>query len=110
MRRKISKKPLVLQPPAGFRTARPDGAVVLSDGALMAPSAVGLYRLDGAHTHLLPRFVAQGWHAPRPELPISKLESAGRAPLLNIKEILDLANSEGIGLKVEYDRLLLSSA
>jgi hypothetical protein len=33
MRRKISKKPLVLQPPAGFRTARPDGAVVLSDGA-----------------------------------------------------------------------------
>jgi hypothetical protein len=79
MRRKISKKPLVLQPPAGFRTGRSDGVVVLSDGALIAPDAGGLYRLDSAHTHLLASFVAQGWHAPRPELPISELEPSGSA-------------------------------
>jgi hypothetical protein len=107
MRRKISKRPLVLQPPAGFRTPRPDDVVVLSDGALMTPDASGLYRLDSAHAHLLSSFVGQGWHAPRPELPMSELEHTRRAPPLNAKEILDLARHERIVLKTEDGRLLM---
>jgi len=97
----------VLQPPAGFRTSRADGVVVLSDGALMTPDASGLYRLDSAHLHLLPSFVGQGWHAPRPELPISELEHTRGAPPLNTKEILDLATRERIVLKTEDGRLLM---
>jgi hypothetical protein len=108
MLRKISKRPLVLQPPAGFRTSRSDGAVVLSDGALMTSDASGLYRLDSAHAHLLSSFVGQGWHAPRPELPpMSELEHMRRAPPPNTKEILDLARRERIVLKTADGRLLM---
>ena len=73
----------------------------------MAPDARGLYRLDDAHAHLLARFVAQGWHAPRPELPISKFDLSGHKQILSANEILDLAHSEGIALKVEDGRLLM---
>ena len=74
---------------------------------LWHPDARGLYRLDDAHAHLLARFVAQGWHAPRPELPISELERSGYKQILNTDEILDLAHSERIALKVEDGRLLM---
>jgi hypothetical protein len=107
MRRKISKRPLLLQPPAGFHTPRSDGVVVLSDGELMNPDASGLYRLDSAHAHLLPTLVGQGWHAPCPELPMSELEHFRPAPPLNTKEILDLARRERIALKTEDRRLLM---
>ena len=73
----------------------------------MPPDASGLYRLDSAHAHLLSSFVVrQGWHAPRPELPMSELEHTRRAPPLNPKEILDLARRERIVLKTEDGRLL----
>src|SRR6266436_5954862 len=91
MRKANSKGSLVLQPPAGFRTYRSDGVVTLSDGVLMAPDSRGLYRLDEAHVHLLARFVAQGWHAPRPEMPMSELERSGHKQILNADEILELA-------------------
>jgi hypothetical protein len=107
MRRAIFKGPLVVQPPAGFRTSRSDGVVTLSDGALMAPDSRGPYRLDDAHGHLLARFVAQGWHAPRPEMPMSELERSGHKQILNTDEILDLAHRERIALKVEDGRLLM---
>lgn len=107
MRPKISKKPLVLQPPAGFCTSRSDGVVVSSDGALMTPDPGGLYRLNSARVHLLPSFVGQGWRAPRPGLPMSELKHARRAPTLSTKEILDMAGSERIVLKVADGRLLM---
>jgi len=107
MRRKISKRPLVLQPPAGFRACRSDGVVALSDSAFMIPDAGGLYRLDSAHLHLLPSFVAQGWHAPRPELPMSESEHTLGARPLGTKEILDLARRERVVLKAEDGRLLM---
>jgi hypothetical protein len=73
----------------------------------MAPDSRGLYRLDDAHVHLLARFVAQGWHAPRPELPMSELERSGHKQILDADEILDLAHSERIALKVADGRLLM---
>jgi len=73
----------------------------------MAPDSRGLYRLDAAHEHLLARFVAQGWHAPRPELSMSKLECFADEQILDTNEILDLAHSERIALKVADGRLLM---
>jgi hypothetical protein len=107
MRRKNSARSLVLQPPAGFRPSRVDGVIILSDGASMCPNSEGLYHLDHAHVHLLPNFVAQGWHAPRPEVAMSEW---GRAQTLNVIEILNLANSERVALKVEKGRLLMRGA
>jgi len=96
-----------LQPPVGFHTALAEGAITLSDGSLLRPDSRGLYHLDSAHRHLLPSFVAQGWHAPRPELRISELELEGRAEPLSTVAILDLADSEHIALKVQDGRLLM---
>jgi|SRR5271168_5002484 len=88
MRRKNSKKPLVLQPPAGFRTAHAEGVLTLSDGSLLKPDSRGLYYLDSAHLRLLPSFIAQGWHAPSPELPTPAAEHAGNAqPLTTPKRV-----------------------
>jgi hypothetical protein len=81
--------------------------MTLSDGSLMTPDSRGLYHLDSAHVHLLPGFVAQGWHAPRPKLQMSELERTGRAQTLNTREILELANNERIALKVKDGRLLM---
>jgi hypothetical protein len=107
MRRKNSERPLVLQPPAGFRTSRPDGVMKLSDGALMRPDSDGLYYLDNAHVHLLRSFVAQGWHAPRPDVGMRELEQERQAETLNAVEILHFAARERIALKVENGRLLM---
>jgi hypothetical protein len=96
-----------LQPPTGFHTALPEGAITLSDGSLLRPDSRGLYYLDSAHRHLLASFVAQGWHAPRPGLRISELNVDGNGQPLNIVAILDLANSEHIALKVQDGRLLM---
>jgi hypothetical protein len=79
----------------------------LSDGALMRPDSGGLYYLDNAHVHLLPNFVAQGWHAPRPELDMPELEQERGVEILNPTEILHLAALERIALKVENGRLLM---
>ena len=38
----------------------------------MQRNAQGLYLFDNAHRHLLPNFIAEGWHAPRPELPVNE--------------------------------------
>jgi hypothetical protein len=76
MRRTNSKKSLILQPPAGFHTSRTDGVITFSDGTYMRPDSAGLYHLDQAHVHLLRSFVAQGWHAPRLEVEMSKLGAA----------------------------------
>jgi hypothetical protein len=73
----------------------------------MTRDASGLYRLDSAHAHLLSSFVRQGWHAPRPELPMSELEQTRRAPPLNTEEILDLARRERIVLKTVDGRLMV---
>lgn len=81
MRKTNSKRSLILQPPAGFRTSRIDGVITLSDGTYMRPDSVGLYHLDYAHVHLLRSFVAQGWHAPRPEIEMSKSGAAQPAGL-----------------------------
>ena len=107
MRAKNSGRPLVLQPPAGFHTALSEGAITLSDGSLLRPDSRGLYHLDNAHRHLLPSFVAQGWHAPRLELRTSELEADGNAQPLSTIAILDLAHSERVALKVQDGRLLL---
>lgn len=107
MRRKNSERPLLLQPPAGFRTSRPDGVLTLSDGASMRPDAGGLYHLDHEHVHLLPSFVAQGWHAPRPRMGMPELKQEGPAQTLNAIKILNLAAREGIALKIENGRLLM---
>jgi hypothetical protein len=69
MRRKSSAKTFVLQPPLGFQSSSHEGGLILSDGSLMKRDTRGLYHLDRAHRHLLPNFIAQGWHAPRPEHP-----------------------------------------
>jgi hypothetical protein len=42
----------------------------------MKRDAQGLYLLDNAHKHLLANFIAQGWHAPRPELPLTEVAEA----------------------------------
>jgi len=63
--------------------------------------------LDDAHVHLLARFVAQGWYAPRPEMPMSELERSGHKQILNADEILELAYTERVTLKVEDGRLLI---
>jgi hypothetical protein len=81
--------------------------MMLSDGASMRPDSAGLYHLDHEHVHLLRSFVAQGWHAPRPEVGMPELEQAGRAQTLNVTEILYLAVRERIALKVETGRLLM---
>jgi hypothetical protein len=107
MRTKNSGRPLTLQPPVGFHTALSEGAITLSDGSLLRPDSRGLYHLDGAHRHLLPSFVAQGWHAPTPELPISEFEADWNAQPLSTEAILDLAHSEHVSLKVQDGRLLL---
>jgi hypothetical protein len=107
MRTKNFGKPLVLQPPVGFHTALSEGAITLSDGSLLRPDARGLYYLDSAHRHLLASFVAQGWHAPRPELRTSELEINGNAQPLSTVAILDLAHSEHVALKVQDGRLLM---
>jgi hypothetical protein len=79
----------------------------LSDGALMRPDSGGLYYLDNAHVHLLPNFVAQGWHAPRPEVGMRELEQERRAETLDAVEILNLAARERVALKVDNGRLLM---
>jgi hypothetical protein len=108
MRTKNSGRSIVLQPPVGFHTTLSEGAITLSDGALLRPDSRGLYHLDSAHRHLLPSFVAQGWHAPRPELRISELEVDGNAqPPLSTVAILDLAHSERVALRVQDGRLLM---
>jgi hypothetical protein len=81
--------------------------MTLSDGASMRPDSAGLYHLDHEHVHLLRRFVAQGWHAPRPEVGMPEWEQEGRAKTLNIIEILCMAVRERIALKVETGRLLM---
>jgi hypothetical protein len=72
MKRKKSARTFMLQPPAGFQSSCQQRGIILSDGSLMQRNAQGLYLLDNAHRHLLPNFIAQGWHAPRPELPVSE--------------------------------------
>jgi hypothetical protein len=69
MRRKNSVKTFVLQPPQGFQSSSREGGLILSDGSLMKRDTRGRYHLDSTHRHLLPNFIAQGWHAPRPERP-----------------------------------------
>jgi len=81
--------------------------MTLSDGASMRPDSGGLYHLDREHVHLLANFVAQGWHAPRPEVGMPELEREGRAQTLNAKEILNLAARERIALKLANGRLLM---
>jgi hypothetical protein len=76
MRRKNSAKSFVLQPPLGFRSSCLKPGIILSDGSLMKRDAQGLYLLDNAHRHLLANFIAQGWHAPRPELPVTEVAEA----------------------------------
>ena len=81
--------------------------MTLSDGASMGPDSRGLYHLDHEHVHLLPSFVAQGWHAPRPQMGMPELGREARAQTLNIIEILNMAARERIDLKVENGRLLM---
>ena len=81
--------------------------MTLSDGASMRPDSGGLYHLDRGHVHLLANFVAQGWHAPRPEVSMPELERERRAQTLNAKEILNLAAHERIALKLANGRLLM---
>lgn len=71
----------------------------------MRPDSLGLYHLDAAHLHLLPSFVAQGWHAPRLSLRISELEVDPHVRLLNSIAILDLAHNEHVALKIEDGQL-----
>ena len=71
----------------------------------MRPDPLGLYHLDAAHLHLLPSFVAQGWHAPRLWLRISELEVDPHVRLLNSIAILDLAHNEHVALKIEDGQL-----
>ena len=109
MTRRISNTSLILQTPIGFHTSS-GGAVTLPDGTLLKPDSQRLYHLDEAHAHLLPRFVAQGWHAPRPEMAAPKhageLESEVPGHMPNAGVILDLAAGERVELKVEDGRLL----
>jgi hypothetical protein len=81
----------------------------LPDGTLLKPDSQRLYHLDEAHAHLLPRFVAQGWHAPRPEMAAPKhadeLEREVPGHMPNTGVILDLAADERVELKVEDGRL-----
>lgn len=72
MKRKNSARTVLLQPPVGCQSSRQHRGIILSDGSLMRPDAQGLYCLDDAHRHLLPNFIAQGWHAPRPEPPVTE--------------------------------------
>jgi hypothetical protein len=111
MKDKNSKSYIILQPPAGFHTSRPDGVITLSDGTPLKPDPQGFYHLDCAHAHLLRTLVAQGWHAPRAEIPTPKYareaESAAYGDMLDITAILKLANGEQVDLTVEDGRILM---
>ena len=108
MTRRISNTSLILQTPIGFHTSS-GGAVTLPDGTLLKPDSQGLYHLDEAHAHLLAGFVAQGWHAPRPEMGAPKhadeLEREVPVHMPNTGVILDFAAGEHVELKVEDGRL-----
>jgi hypothetical protein len=111
MKGRNPKTSITLQAPAGFRTSHADGVMMLSDGTPLKPDSRGFYCLDQAHTHLLRRFVAQGWHAPRPELPTlnyaREVGSAAHGDMLNTTAILTLAGTEQVELKVNDGRILM---
>ena len=111
MKGRNSKTSITLQAPAGFHTSRADGVMMLSDGTPLKPDSRGFYYLDHAHTHLLRSLVAQGWHAPRPELPTPnyapEVGSAAHGDMLNIAAILKLAGAEQVELKVNDGRMLM---
>ena len=81
MRRTNSKKSLILQPPPGFRTSRTDGVITLSDGTYMRPDSAGLYHLDHAHVHLLPRFRGSGLARSTPGDVNVRVRGLGALPL-----------------------------
>ena len=105
------KTSITLQAPADFRTSHADGVMMLSDGTPLKPVSRGFYCLDHAHTHLLRRLVAQGWHAPRPELSTPnyarEVGSAAHGDMLNTAAILTLAGAEQVELKFNDGRILM---
>lgn len=111
MKNRNSKASITLQPPAGFHTSRRDGVITLSDGSPLKPDLRGFYYLDRAHAHLLRTFVAQGWHAPRAEIPTPQyareVGSAAHGDMLDTAAILKLASGEQVDLTVKDGRMLM---
>jgi hypothetical protein len=111
MKDRNSKSYIILQPPAGFHTSRPDGVITLSDGTPLKPDPQGFYHLDCAHAYLLRMLVAQGWHAPRAEIRTPKyareVESAAHGDMLDTTAILKLASGEQVDLTVKDGRMLM---
>jgi hypothetical protein len=106
-----SKTYITLQPPAGFHASHPYGVITLSDGTPLKPDSRGFYYLDRAHAHLLRMLVAQGWHAPRAEIPTPEyareVGSAAHGDMLDTAAILKLASGEQVDLTVKDGRMLM---